>query len=232
MYSKLKRSNVFVTLIKSMSKNLKNKILKFSFLVLILAFLFQVVKTTYAKYIKYKEFGSNIHIAQWNIAINNENISENESFNELIEIVPELSEHIAENVIVPTSKGYFIVNLESTGTEVPFEYKFSLSNSESAVSDFRITSYLLYDGTDYNEVLTEDELDELKAMTTFVNLGPTDTEISGTVLPESDISKKVVNSFLIYFEWYDKEDNLLDNKNDTITSLTANSSDPKKDRYY
>ena len=130
-------------------------------------------------------------------------------FSSLIELVYEENPNIAENVIVPTSTGYFIVNIESTGTELPFEYEFSL------------------DGSLYSDPLTDEEIETLKAQTDdFIELASSATTISGTVTPPDDLSDTVIHSFLIYFGWYDGENEELDNKEDVSATKTAHSSTP------
>ena len=104
--------------------------------------------------------------------------------------------------------------------------------SESAVEDYRITSYLLYDGSSYSNPLTNEELDELRSSEDFVILESSSSEITGTVTPPIDGSgiftgETVINSFLINFGWHDGENEILDNANDVIASLTSHNSNPE-----
>ena len=206
---------------------MKDKLLKLTLSTFIFIFLFLIIITTYAKYITSQDTTAKARIAQWNIKLNDQNISDNMDFSELIELVYDENPNIAEDVIVPTSSGYFIVNIESTGTELPFEYEFSLDVSESAVADYRITSYLLFDGSDYHNPLTAAEIAELRAQTDdFVELESSSTTISGEVNPPDDLDETVINSFLIYFGWYDGENEVLDNYGDVESSKTAASTNP------
>ena len=116
-------------------------------------------------------------------------------------------DNIAQGVIVPTSKGYFEIKLESTGTELPFEYTLKVKQEEdldNSIPDFKITSYILND----NEI---------------IELDPDQTEIVGTVEPPKDVDGKftgqeVINNFIIYVEWEDTENNVLDNQGDVAIS--------------
>ena len=205
---------------------MKEKIFKGTILILIIIFLLVVIRATYAKYLTAKDSKAQARMAQWNIKLNNEDITEGTDFSELIELQYDENPNIASNVIVPTSSGYFIVNLESTGTEVPFTYEFSMDVSNSVVDDYRITSYLLYDGSEYSDPLTNEELAALKARTDdFVELESASTTITGDVDPVAN-EGTVINSFLIYFGWYDGEDEILDNANDVAASKTAHSTNP------
>lgn len=185
-----------------------NKSVKIILLILVLIVLFLVIRSTYSKYISTKDSGTNFHISKWNILLNNKNISENKDFSQDIQITyNENTENIAQGVIVPTSKGYFEVKLESTGTELPFEYTLKIKQEEdldNSIPDFKITSYILND----NEI---------------VELDPDQTEIVGTVEPPKDVDGKftgqeVINNFIIYVEWDDTENNVLDNQGDVAIS--------------
>jgi len=206
---------------------MNDKLFKYAILVLIIVFLLVIIRSTYAKYRTGRETGAQLRIAQWNIKINDEDISENSDFSELIDLVYDENPNIANEVIAPTSTGYFIVNLESTGTELPFDYEFSMDVSDSAVSDYRIISYLKYDGTSYHNPLTSEELAALKADTEhLVELESSSSTITGEVDPGATLTTPVITSFIINFGWYDGENELLNNTNDVQTSKVAHSSNP------
>lgn len=189
-----------------------NKSVKIILLILVLIVLFLVIRSTYSKYISTKDSGTNFHISKWNILLNDKNISENKDFSQDIQITyNENTENIAQGVIVPTSKGYFEIKLESTGTELPFEYTLKVKQEEdldNSIPDFKITSYILND----NET---------------IELDPDQTEIVGTVEPPKDVDGKftgqeVINNFIIYVEWEDTENNILDNLEDVSISKDEN----------
>lgn len=187
--------------------------------------MFFTLRSTYSKYISTQDTATNLGISQWNILLNDELIKNGLDFSDMIEITYENNEYIAEGFIAPTSTGYFEVALESTGTALPFNYEVTLNHDNSAVEDYTITSYLQYDGT-----LSEDEINTLKADPnnyTILDVGA--TTITGDIQPATDtdndgsiLDEKVINKFLVYVSWYDKEDNILDNANDVIAAKTAN----------
>lgn len=189
-----------------------NKSVKIILLILVLIVLFLVIRSTYSKYISTKDSGTNFHISKWNILLNDKNISENKDFSQDIQITyDENTENVAQDVIVPTSKGYFEIKLESTGTELPFEYTLKVKQEEdldNSIPDFKITSYILND----NEI---------------IELDPDQTEIVGTVEPPKDADghftgAEVINKFIIYVEWDDSENNILDNLEDVSISKDEN----------
>ncbi len=189
-----------------------NKSIKIILLILVLIVLFLIIRSTYSKYISTKDSGTTFHISKWNIVLNNKNISENEDFTQDIQIIyDENTENIAQDVIVPTSKGHFEVTLESTGTELPFEYILKVKPENDLVGsipDFKIISYSLNGGE-------------------IIELTPDQTEIIGQVEPPKDANgnftgAEVINNFTIYVEWDDSENNILDNQGDVAISKDNN----------
>lgn len=196
-------------------------IFKFFILILILFFLFFTIRNTYSKYVTTQDAATNLHISQWSILLNDELITQNMDFSDSLQVTYVENEHIAEGLIAPTSTGYFELTLTSTGTELPFEYELSLDHINSNVDDFRMTSYLQYDGT-----LSEDEINNLKAdPNNFVQMTADQASITGQVFPPTDadgniLDTDVINKFIVYVSWYDEDDNILDNANDVIASKT------------
>ena len=201
---------------------MNNKVIfKFFILILILFFLFFTVRNTYSKYVTSQDAATNLHISQWSILLNDELITQNMDFSDSLQVTYSENEHIEDGLIAPTSTGYFELKLTSTGTELPFEYELSLDHTNSDVADFRMTSYLQYEGT-----LSEAELNALKANPdNFVQMPADQTSITGQVFPPTDangnfIDREVVNTFIVYVSWYDEADNILDNANDVVASKT------------
>lgn len=189
-----------------------NKSFKIILLILILIILFLVIRSTYSKYISSKDSGTNFHISNWNIILNNKNISENKDFSQDIQIIfDENPDNVAQNVVVPTSKGHFEINLESTGTELPFEYSIKVkpdADAPNGIPDFKIISYSL-NGSDEIELL------------------PDQLEVVGNVEPPKDADGKftgeeVINNFVFYVEWDDSDTNILDNQGDVAASKDPN----------
>lgn len=104
------------------------KILKILLLTLILILSFIIIQDTYSKYLTQTDNNSKLNISGWHILLNDKNIQEQTDFTRDVSIEYEESEHIADGVIVPTSKGTFDLTLESTGTELPFQYELILSD--------------------------------------------------------------------------------------------------------
>lgn len=120
-------------------KILSKKNLKLLIGIAVLLILVWIITSTYSKYINTIDGTASMGIANWNIKINNQNITQNSDFTNVLGFVLDSSEHIANNVIVPTSSGSFTINLESTGTDLPFEYDFSISESIDSSSTYYTT---------------------------------------------------------------------------------------------
>ena len=109
---------------------MKNKTFKILLLVLILIMVFLIIRNTYSKYITESMSSSKLNISRWNIKLNNEAIKNKADFSEDIQIEYKENPNATQGVVVPTSKGTFSLELESTGTELPYEYKISFLNTE------------------------------------------------------------------------------------------------------
>jgi len=122
-----------------MNKSFIKKLIKLVLVVAIVIILIWVISNTYSKYINSLKNDSKIHISNWNILLNDQNITEETDFTDTLEFELDESEHIEEDVIVPTSSGHFTVNLESTGTDLPFDYEFSIAENVDASSTYNYT---------------------------------------------------------------------------------------------
>lgn len=119
-----------------MNKAFIKKLFKIILAIAIIVILIWVISNTYSKYINSLKNDSKIHISNWNILINNQNITEESDFTDTLELEMDESEHIEEDVIVPTSSGSFTVDLESTGTDLPFDYEFSIAENVDVSSSY------------------------------------------------------------------------------------------------
>lgn len=156
---------------------------------------FYFMQETYAKYVTTSEGKINAKIARWNIKVNETDIKNNASLTQ--DIIPtfEKSENIAENVIAPTIKGYFDLNIDASAVDVSLTYQILIEEND-LISDFIITGYQIDDGnlinlTNTNEITNDILLDEVNH----------------------------VQTIRIYFEWYDETDNKMDDDADTAVTI-------------
>ena len=114
--------------------------------ILIVLAIFIVVQT-YAKYLTSASGDTTMTIARWNILVNNLSIKNNTDISNAIVPVFEKNENIAEDIIAPTSEGYFDLELNFKDADVSFEYEITTSVDEnSLVKDLVTTGYSIDDG--------------------------------------------------------------------------------------
>ena len=83
---------------------------------LLLFFIVQI----YAKYKTSTEGTTSFAIANWNILVNELSIKNNSDFSNSIVPVFIENEHISNNIIAPTSEGYFDLSLDFSNVDVSF----------------------------------------------------------------------------------------------------------------
>ena len=166
-----------------------------------LLLLVSVIQNTYAKYISKATANSNFTIASWNFKVNNQDINANSNFSNVIVPVFENNPNIKDNVIAPTSEGYFDINIDHSNVDVSFTEKINLNFSgTNTVSDLKITGYAINDGSiiEFNG-----------------------NEIS-TACPLSDNVK--INKYRFYVTWIDNDGQTMQNKDDTEAAKNGNAS--------
>lgn len=169
-------------------------IVSFSFL-----YLFQ---TSLAKYRKQINGDVSLEIAKWNIKINDEAVDNKSVLTNDIVPIFEGNEYTKDSVLAPGSKGYCDIIIDATDVDVDFTYEINLVIAEdNSVLDLKTTGYIINPSLDNTDIITY-----------------TDTPITGTIIHNTD--KTTVR---VYFEWYDEEDNIMDNKQDTDVAIDENS---------
>lgn len=174
--------------------NIKNKI-KFFIALISLVYCISLIQDTYAKYVSSASGNATMSIARWNILVNDTDIKNNSNFTNTITPVFEGNENIANNVIAPTSTGYFDIVLDGANADVSFNYTINLEVDETSdVSDLVIEKYTI--GSD-----------------------PTEYTYDGTISNNiilTDINKTI--SYRFYVTWNDSETASMDNVGDTLAA--------------
>lgn len=169
---------------------------KITFLLALLALFYciSLIQSTYAKYLSTADADTNITIARWNILVNNQDISQNSNFSEVLEPTFTGNENIKDGVIAPTATGYFDITLDGSTTDVSFSYDISFSEADdNTVTDLKITKYEI-DGHSYTYN------------------GP----ISGNILLNDQNRALTVR---VYVEWVDQtDDETMTNVDDTTAA--------------
>lgn len=159
------------------------------------------VQESLAKYITAADETANISIARWKILVNDEDIRDENTVNTVINPVFLGNDNIAENIIAPTSEGYFDLIIDAREADVSFKYKISMSvNQNSSVKDLVASKYVVNGG----EPITMD-----------IN----NQTIENTVLYGNNNSTINIR---VYIVWNDGDGSLMDNSADTLATTSGN----------
>lgn len=139
----------------------KKKIMFFVALIC-LFYCVSLMQSTYAKYVTTADTNADFTIARWNILVNDQDIKESSNFTNLIVPTFEGTTHIKEDVIAPTSEGYFDIVIDGTETDVSYTYTLTIDYAASNdVDDLIITKYTIDDinySYDIGDPITDDIL--------------------------------------------------------------------------
>ena len=158
------------------------------------------ITESYAKYLTSTEGNAKMNVARWKIIVNNEDIKNNNSLT--TQITPTFlgNDNIAENVIAPTSEGYFDLIIDATEADVSFKYNIDIEVDEnSSVQDLKISKFVI----DEEEII------------------PTDNtySIERQVLHRDNT--QIIN-IRVYIYWDDSESASMNNTMDTQATIDNN----------
>jgi hypothetical protein len=132
--------------------------------------------------------------------------------------------YVNENVIVPSTIGYFNITLDYSNTDVDFSMKYEFEQTNTVLNnDFKLLGYII---VDVNEEITSIDKANIKSATDNILYSYSD------FVSEDDESTEKKVRILLVFEWNDDENN--DDKNnddknndDTLYSVSEKNSDGK-----
>ncbi len=162
----------------------KKKIIRFLVFYSFLAF-FLIMYSTFARYTTIVDGTPKTQVATWNVKINNIDITQENTFSNLIELIPkEDVQTTYENKLAPGKTGYFDITINPESTEVSTQYiiNFDTTNLPNGI---QLTNYeIIEDGIFKNFEGTTNIEGE-------INLNNTDQSLS-----END--KKTIR---VFWEW-------------------------------
>lgn len=184
-----------------MEKMLKSRKLRLLLACISLLLLVDMVQDSYAKYVSSAEANGSFTIARWAFMVNNQDVLSNSNFSATILPAFDTNAHIATGVIAPTSTGYFDVTIDASNVGVSYDEQFTLSRaSTNTVTDIKFTGYKLNNGN----------------VVTFNNT--TNPTLTTTHLL-SEANR--VNTYRFFIEWYDGQNETMDNSDDTQASANG-----------
>ena len=162
---------------------------------------------TYSRYIADATSDIKIQFSKWEIKINNNDITNGSISTMNLTPVMEGNNHVASNVVAPSSKGYFDIVVDPSHVEVSFNYSVSLNIINGNIPDLIISKYSIIDSS-YTE---GDEIQTISLV---------DGKINGTVNYNQN---KTFEPFTIrvFFEWYEGENEKMNDEADTQIGIDA-----------
>ncbi len=187
-------------------KNINKDIRFILIFIIVVSFSFiYLFQSSLAKYRKQITGDINLEIAKWNIKINNEEVQNKSVLTSSIIPKFEGNEYTKDSVIAPGSKGYCDIIIDATNVDVNFTYEIEIAISkENKIEDLKTTGYTINpsNNDDENTITAIDE----------------NTTISGEIIHNTKETK-----IRLYFQWYDEEDNIMNNKEDTNVAIDETS---------
>lgn len=190
-----------------------------------LSFLFCVMSNTYSRYVADATGNLKMSFAQWQILINNEDITNNTSSSIVLTPVIDTNDYVKSNKIAPSSTGYFDININPSNVDVSFNYSINLKVLNENMPDLMITKYAILNNafdekkdtityTDIENNLIRGSLD-LKDITVATN---SDELITPNFEPFT---------IRICFEWYEGKDEKMNDEADTLIGIDAQNNELK-----
>ena len=175
---------------------------KFKILIVLslMGFSLSIMSNTYSRYVANTTGDIAMAFSKWQILVNNFDIENSNSTS--VDITPTIleNENVANNKLAPTSKGYFDIEINPTAVQVSFNYNIKILKDNN-MPDLIIDKYAIIVDNNETDLIYNDILDN---------------EISDSCIFEDkeDFSFKPF-TIRVFFEWYDGNDNLMNDTDDT-----------------
>ena len=172
-----------------------------------LACTLSIVSNTYSRYVAAAEENIDLALANWQILLNDEDITNSSSSTGSINPVILENENVARNKLAPSSVGYFDIDIDASSVELSFNYNIKINKNE-VLDDLLITKYkLIEEGNDPEE-------------TEYINI--VNNEINGTFDYSDEVLAKPFK-IRVFFEWFDDVNEESDDESDTEIIKNNNS---------
>lgn len=168
------------------------------------------MSNTYSRYVADTTGNLKIAFAQWQILVNNDDITNNTTSSVVLNPIINENEYVESNKLAPSSSGYFDISIDPTNVDVAFNYEITLRVVNENIPDLMISKYAILD-KDYKEgnTITYNNIENNKIQGSL----DLDKIVSGT----DEIIKNNFEPFIIrvFFEWYEGESEQMNDKEDT-----------------
>ncbi len=194
-----------------------SKKIKIILILLTLSVTLSFMSDTYSRYVVNTNSNVEMSFANWQILVNNSDITDGTATSLAITPVIEENENIKDNTIAPSSKGYFDILINPSNVEVSFKYEVSFKVLNENLTDIKILKYAILD-----ESYIEGE-------TTIQSQDIVDNVIAGTLRYDNKTEGFVHKPFTIrvYFEWLEGENESMNDEQDTEIGIDATTNGTK-----
>ena len=173
-----------------------------------------LMSNTYSRYIANTVGDLEVVFAKWQILVNDTDITNNNVSSISLVPVLEENENIKKNTIAPSSQGYFDIIVDPSNVDVSFDYSIELDYENENIPDLIVTKYAILD----NEYSDGDQID-------LINLNGNVIDGSLNYNNEVENFKHLPFTVRVYFEWYEGEDEIMDDDADTIIGTNGDNND-------
>lgn len=187
-----------------------NKRIKIILILLTISVTLSFMSDTYSRYVVDTTGNIEMSFAKWQILVNEKDITDGTPNN--IEITPviEESNNIKNNTIAPSSKGYFDILINPSNVEMSFDYTVNIKVLNENMPDILISKYAILDET-------------YQVGNTLDTIVLENNEITGTLIYDNKTENFTFKPFTIriYFEWYEGENEEMNDEDDTTIAEDA-----------
>lgn len=193
-----------------------NKRIKIILILLTISVTLSFMSDTYSRYVVDTTGNIEMSFAKWQILVNEKDITDGTTSN--IEITPviEASNNIKNNTIAPSSKGYFDILINPSNVEMSFDYIVNIKVLNENMPDILMSKYAILD-ENYKEgnQITKSNLEN--------------NELTGTLVYDNKTKNFTFKPFTIriYFEWFEGENEQMDDEADSEIAKDALLNDTK-----
>lgn len=188
-----------------------SKKIKIILILLTLSVTLSFMSDTYSRYVVNTNSNVEMTFANWQILVNETDITNGTTTSLAITPVIEESEHIKANTIAPSSKGYFDILINPSNVEVSFNYQAAFKVLNENLTDIKILKYAILDE---NYVEGENTVESQDIV---------DNTITGSLTYDNKTENFTYKPFTIrvYFEWYEGENETMNDSQDSEIGLDA-----------
>lgn len=186
------------------------------------------MSNTYSRYVADTTGNLKMSFAQWQILVNNDDITSNSSSSVILTPVIDDNKFVESNKIAPSSTGYFDISIDPSNVDVSFNYTITLDVVNDNIPDLMITKYAILDNNySSNDAITYNNI-ENNVIQGSLDIEKIATEVDEITNSDSDeIIESNFKPFIIRicFEWYEGEDEKMDDDADSLIGSSVERTD-------